>query len=158
MDPRARALARARDHSYGIVLLLVLASASFEVAAPDADWSSLNTVLLAAATLLASVWAAHARHRVVQLATGMVLAVAAFAVVTLVARGSIPDGATAIAGGLVVALAPAVIATGVLRELRVERAVTVRTLSGVLAIYLLAGMFFSFLFGAIQEIDGPFFA
>jgi len=93
MDPRARALARARDHSYGIVLLLVLASASFEVAAPDADWSSLITVLLAAATLLASVWAAHARHRVVQLATGIVLAVAAFAVVKLVARGSIPDGA-----------------------------------------------------------------
>jgi hypothetical protein len=158
MDRRARPLARARDHSYAIVLLLVLAAASFEVAASDTDWTSLITILLAAATLLTSVWAAHARHRVVQLATGTVLAVAVFAVVTLVARGSIPNGATAIAGGLVVALAPGVIAAGVLRELRAERAVTVRTLSGVLAIYLLAGMFFSFLFGAVQEIDGPFFA
>jgi drug/metabolite transporter (DMT)-like permease len=40
-----------------------------------------------------------------------------------------------------------------------DREVTLETLSGVLSIYLLAGMFFSFLFAAVQTLgDEPFFA
>jgi hypothetical protein len=158
MDAPGPRFSRAREHSYGIVLLLVLASAAFEVAAPEVAWASLTTILFAAVTLLAAVWAAQAQHRFVLLALRLLVAIAVVATVTLIANGSIPAAATAIASGLVVAVAPCVIAAGVVRELGAEHAVTVRTLSGVLAIYLLAGMFFSFLFGAVQAIDGPFFA
>jgi hypothetical protein len=40
---------------FGLVLLLVLTSASFQVAAPDADWARLVTILLGAAILIAAV-------------------------------------------------------------------------------------------------------
>jgi Ion channel len=46
-----------------------------------------------------------------------------------------------------------------LRDIRAERAVTPRTLSGVLAIYLLLGMMFSLLGSAVAAIeDDPYFA
>jgi hypothetical protein len=52
-----------------------------------------------------------------------------------------------------------VIAGAIVRDVRAEQAVTLYALSGVLAIYLLAGMFFSFLYGAIEAVDdGNFFA
>jgi uncharacterized membrane protein len=45
------------------------------------------------------------------------------------------------------------------RDVRAERAVTVRTLSGVLAIYLLVGMAFAQFGSAVSAIeDGPYFA
>lgn len=50
------------------------------------------------------------------------------------------------------------IASGLLRDLREDGEVTLRTLSGVLAIYLLLGMLFSFLLGAAAELEsGAFF-
>ena len=61
--------------------------------------------------------------------------------------------------GLLVAVAPVVIAAGVLRDIRQEHEVTMRTLSGVLAIYLLLGMFFSFVDGGVAVLEsGPYFA
>ena len=65
----------------------------------------------------------------------------------------------AIASGLLVAFAPVVIAGGLVRDVRAEGAVSMRTLSGVLAIYLLLGMFYSFVDAAVAEIgSSPFFA
>jgi hypothetical protein len=65
----------------------------------------------------------------------------------------------AIANGLLVAIAPLVIAGAIVRNVRTDQAVTLYTLSGVLAIYLLAGMFFSFFYAAIDAVgDGNFFA
>ena len=55
-------------------------------------------------------------------------------------------------------VAPVVIAAGLARDLRAAGAVTVEALTGVLSIYLLVGMFFSFIYGAIQTFgDEPFF-
>ena len=51
------------------------------------------------------------------------------------------------------------IAAGLLRDMRAAGQVTAETLSGVLSIYLLAGMFFSFAFAAVGALgDEPFFA
>ena len=56
-------------------------------------------------------------------------------------------------------MAPPVIAAGLLRDMRAAGQVTAETLSGVLSIYLLAGMFFSFAFAAVGALgDEPFFA
>jgi Ion channel len=150
---------RARAHRFGFVLLLVLAYACFQVAAPDAAWAGFLTILLGAATLLAAVWAAGAERLVARAAAAAAVLVAATAGVYLAVTGSVPALLGAIANGLLVAIAPLVIAGGIVRNVRTERAVTLHTLSGVLAIYLLAGMFFSFLFGAVDAVDdGNFFA
>ena len=84
----------------------------------------------------------------------MAIAVVIGSVVLWVIRGDFPVAPAAVVNGLLVAVAPLVIARGLLTELQVRRTVTLHTLSGVLAIYLLAGMFFSFLYGVIGVVDG----
>jgi Ion channel len=74
-------------------------------------------------------------------------------VILWVAQGEISTGPAAVTDGLLVAFAPGVIAAGLVRRLRRDRTVTAQTLSGVLAIYLLAGMLFSFVYGVIGSVD-----
>jgi Ion channel len=139
--------------------LLVLASACFQVAAPEAGWARFVTILLGAAILIAAVWAGRAQRVVGRAAAAGAVLLAIAAAARLAVEGTVPDLIAAIANGLLVAFAPMVIGAAVVRSVRQERAVTLPTLSGVLAIYLLAGMFFSFLYGAIQAAhDANFFA
>jgi hypothetical protein len=74
--------------------------------------------------------------------------------VVLIVRGDVPEAPAALVNGLLIAFAPPVIGAGLVRDIRAEGSVTVRTLSGVLAIYLLIGMVFSLLGIAVAEIDG----
>jgi hypothetical protein len=148
-----------RQHGFAVVLLLVLASVSFQVAAPAADWSRLVTVVLGAAILLVSAWAARAQHALVRAVALIAALLALFSFVVLILKGEVPSSTAALVNGLLVAFAPGVVAVGVMRDLRTERAVTLRTLSGVLAIYLLLGMLFSFLQGAAAALESePFFS
>jgi hypothetical protein len=58
-----------------------------------------------------------------------------------------------------VALAAPMIALGVVRRRRKRSAVTVDAVLGGLCVYLLAGMFFGFRYGAVTNLGGdPFFA
>lgn len=148
-----------RPHGFAVVLLLVLVSASLQVAVPDADWSQMLTLALSATTLAVSVWAARAEHPLVRatVAVAIVLTLASFPVVLM--TGDVPKASTALVNGLLVALAPLVIVAGVVRDLRSTGEVTMRTLAGVLAIYLLLGMFFSFVDTSVAVLQsGPFFA
>jgi Ion channel len=144
---------------FGLVLLLVLSSACFQVAAPDAGWARLVTILFGAVILIAAVWAGRARRLLARAAAAAATLVALAAAVDFAVEGSVPALLAAIANGLLVAFAPMVIAAAIVRNVREEGAVTLPTLSGVLSIYLLVGMFFSFLYAAIQAADdGGFFA
>lgn len=154
-DPRAKA----RYHGFALVLLLVLASVSFQVAAPDADWSRMLTIALGAVTLAASAWAAEAQHAVVRVAVGVAVLLALAALIMQIFTGEVPVATAALMNGLLLAFAPTVVAVGVVRDLRRSGEVTLRTLSGVLAIYLLVGMLFSFLQAATGALQNePFFA
>jgi voltage-gated potassium channel Kch len=145
--------------SYGIVFVLVLLSFLVQASAPDGDFTRLVIIWLQGATLVFAVRIARADHRPVRLAAGVALLVGIAAPILWLVHGSIPDSVAAIATGLLVGVAPPVIAAGLVRDLRADAQVTVETLSGVLSIYLLAGMFFSFAFAAVGAIgDEPFFA
>jgi voltage-gated potassium channel Kch len=145
-------------HGFGIVLMLVLVSVSFQVAVPNTNWSRLVMVVLGAGTLLASVWAAQARHVIVRAGVLAAVGLAAASVVTELVFGGVPESVAALVNGLLILLAPGVIALALVSELRAELQVTLRTLSGVLAIYLLLGMFFSFVDGAVAQLTTePYF-
>ena len=145
--------------SYGIVFVLVLLSFVVQASAPDGDFARLVIIWLQGATLVFAVRIARADRRPVRLAAAVALLVGIAAPVLWLVHGSIPDGVAAIATGLLVAVAPPVIAAGSVRDMRAAGQVTGETLSGVLSIYLLAGMFFSFAFAAVGVIgDEPFFA
>jgi len=148
-----------RPHGFGLVLLLVLVSVAFLVAAPTADWSQLATLVLGAAILSMSVWAARAESALVRAIVVSAILLVLASIVVVVVRGDVPRASAALVNGLVVAVAPVVIARGLLRDIRSEGGVTMPTLSGVLAIYLLFGMFFSYLGIAVDGLEsGPFFA
>jgi hypothetical protein len=148
-----------RGHGYGVVLALVLALASFQVAAPDADWSRLVAIGLGAATLATAVWATQAPSVFVRAVAATTVLLAVAALVLIIVRGNVPEAPAALVNGLLIAFAPVVIGSGLVRDIRAEGAVTVPTLSGVLAIYLIIGMVFSLLGSAVAAIqDGPYFA
>jgi hypothetical protein len=147
-----------REHGYGVVLLLVLAFASFQVAAPEADWSRFVGIGFGAATLATAVWAARAQRRFVRLVAGATVLLALGALVVLVVTGDLSEAPAALVNALLILFAPAVIGAGLVRDVRAEGGVTVSTLSGVLAIYLLLGMAFALLGGAASAIeDSPYF-
>ena len=150
--------AQSRHHGFAVVLVLVLVSVAFQVAAPDTDWSRFVTIALGAAILLVSTWAARAHRTLVRGAALAAVLLALTALVVLVTTEDALKATSALVNGLLVAFAPAVVASGLVRDIRAAGQVTLPTLSGVLAIYLLVGMLFSFLQGATAALESaPFF-
>jgi hypothetical protein len=145
---------RGRAKGYGLVLLLVIASIGLQLIVAGSDSSRLITVALQALTLVAAVRVSGMGHGIIRAAG--VTAVAALGVALLIwaIQGDFPRATAALVTGLLVAVAPVAIARGLLADLRKSREVTVATLGGVLAIYLLTGMFFSSVYGVIGAIDG----
>lgn len=139
--------------AYGLVLLLVALAVVFRMAADEGDVARFVAIALQAATVVAAVRASGATRAGVRAAAGLAAVVAVASAGVLIVDGDIPEAPAAIVTLLLVAVAPSVLAAGLVRELRAEGAVTARTLAGVLSIYLLIGMFFSFLYGAVQAID-----
>ena len=143
---------RAKALGYGVVLLLVILSIGFQMGIAASDWSRFVTIVLQAATLVAAVRVARVRGGT-RLASAVAILAVISSLLTWVIRGDIPPAPAAIVNGLLVAVAPLAIARGLIRDLRSNPEVTVATLQAVLAIYLLLGMFFSFLYGVLGAVD-----
>lgn len=144
---------------YGIVLGLVVLSFTVQAAAPDTDVVRLIVTWIQALTLVAAVHVASAGRRAVRLAVIASGVIALLALASLVFTGEVRRSGAAIVTGLLVGVAPAVIAAGLRRDLSEDPNVNRETLAGVLAIYILAGMFYSFVYGALDALgDTPFFA
>ncbi len=145
---------------YGL-LLLVLSVAFFfgGVAEPGDAQRSIATVL-AGLTLMFALYAAEVPPRLLRSAAVVIAAIVAAAVVASLAnKANTVQGITAIANGLLIALAPPAVVVGVYRNLRASGMVTVTVVAGVLCLYLLLGLFFSYVYVAVQELGGaPFFA
>jgi hypothetical protein len=78
--------------------------------------------------------------------------------IALVGPGEFNEVPTAIVNMLFVALTPFALARGLIREIRDEHDVSIRTMFGVLCIYLLVGIFFAFSFAVVNAvIDSDFF-
>jgi uncharacterized membrane protein YeaQ/YmgE (transglycosylase-associated protein family) len=144
---------RANPLGYGVILLLVIASIALQMSLSPSDASRFVTIALQAATLVAAVRVSGVRRSGTRVAALVAVLALIAAVITWVIRGDIPPAPAAIVNGLLVAVAPVAIARGLLRDLREQHGVTAATLAGVLAIYLLAGMFFSFVYGVIGAVD-----
>ena len=158
MPEQAAADRRARER-YGLLLAVLIASFAVQGTAPTSDvWRAVVTVLLGAALILAFL-AADMPARRLRIAGLLVAFVVGAALVSLLIGLSQAElGFTAIANALLVALAPPSIVAGVIRSLRAHHQVTVQVLFGALCLYLLAGMFFAFVYAAIDQLSGdPFF-
>lgn len=160
-DPPAEAVVTSRvgrlraSHSYGIVLVLVVANFFFASLAPDADWATSVLVLISTALLMTALWTSG----IARAGSHPVLAVATIGVIAALARllrhgDAVAAGVGLVAGAMVIA-AVAVIARGVLDQGEVNR----QSIRGALGIYVLLGLFFQFLYSVTAAIgSGPLFA
>jgi hypothetical protein len=148
---------RERDR-YGFLLLATVALLAVQGTVTPGAFQQVVVTALAGASLLLAFHAARLSPRLVSFAAGV--AVAALAVAILRATvGGIGEGAALTMNAALVALGPPAIAVGLVRDLRATGVVQIQSLFGVLSLYMLIGMAFGFVYGAIDRFGGdPFFA
>jgi drug/metabolite transporter (DMT)-like permease len=140
---------------FGIVMLLLLVTFSFMASGVSGTWVPLVTVVLQGATLLAALAASEARVRLVRLAAVVIALGLASGVFALLQSNDTTRGLSAILSLLLVAGAPVVIASFLIRR----RTIDVHTVLGAICIYVLLGMLFAFTYAAIGALGThPFFA
>jgi hypothetical protein len=146
-------------YAYGWLLLLILISLGFQLAAPDEEWARVTTILLQSLTLLACLRVSGVHRWIVRAAT-VAIAIAALGTLgAFVSDNELGQVGGRAVGLLLVLLAPAAIVIGIVRQARAAGAIDVRTMFGVLCVYLLIGMSFAFAYGLISAVnDGTFFA
>lgn len=144
--------ARRPEYSFGIVLVLILGALTFQVAAPEAEWSRFVTVILHGTVMMAALLASRAHVVLIRVAGVAVILALLVSGAALIGPGHVNEVPAAIVNLMFVGLTPLVVARGLIRELRDEGAVTIRTMFGVLCVYLLIGTFFAFVYGVIDAL------
>jgi hypothetical protein len=143
-------------YRYAAVLVITVAVAVFALLAPDGRGTRGIELLAAGATLLVAVLTSRARlrtRRVVAVAFGpAVVAAGTFALL-----GHPHTALTFSACALLLACTVAVILNGLVR-LVLERGVVLQAVFGALAVYVLVGLTFAFVIGAIATgVDTSYF-
>jgi hypothetical protein len=147
-----------RTGRYGLLLLATVLSVAVQGTVEPGAVQQVIVTGLAGACLLLAFRAADLTPRLIQIATALALVAFAVALVRATA-GGIGEGAARSMNAALVALGPPAVAVGVVRDLRTTGLVRVEAVFGVLSLYVLIGMAFGFVYGAIDQLGGdPFFA
>jgi hypothetical protein len=159
--PRDAPLLRRHIHGdgfgYGWLLVLILVSITFQLAAPETDVAQIITVGLQGVTLIAALHVSGVRAWLIHAATVIAAIALLSAIGILIGSGELDDGAGRLLGLLFVILAPAAIVVGIVRQARRDHAITLRTMAGVLCVYLLLGSAFAFTYGMISALESDAF-
>ena len=147
----------ARVGTYGWLLASLVASVAVQGAVAPSPVQQVVVSVLLAVNLVLAVVVANVDRRVLRLAG--VIAVAGIVVSFLRATtDAFGEGEARAMNALVVVLGPPMVALGVLRSLRATGAVRLEAVTGVLSLYMMIGLFFAFVYGAIDHLGGdPFF-
>jgi hypothetical protein len=150
---------RQRGHHYGFVLLLILTTLVFQLAASDQDSARLALIVIQGLTLLVALRASRVSPVLLRLAAVVVVVAVVSSIGAYIGFGELGPTAARLITLMLVILAPPAIARGVILDFRRQREVTLHTMFGVLCIYLLIGSVFAFLFGVVDSLgSAPFFA
>ena len=138
---------------YGLVLVLLLANFVMLMTGSTSSWLRPVSVALTGATLLAALYAANVERRWRAIAS-VCVAVAFLGSLSFITFGaSSGEGAAGVLDAALIIVAPVVIARSVIRR----RVIDVRTIMAALCIYVLLGMLWAFVFGAIGNIGSADF-
>jgi Ion channel len=147
---------RERAH-YGFLLLVTVGSLAVQGTVEPSALQRIAVTALAGASLLLAFRAARLSPRLIALAAGIAAAALAVSIVRA-AAGGIGEGAALTVNAALVGFGPPAIAVGLVRDLRARGVVQIQSLFGVLSLYMLIGMAFGFVYGAIDAFGGdPFF-
>jgi hypothetical protein len=143
---------------YGALLLATVLSVAVQGVVQPGGVQQVVVTALAGGTLVLAFATARLSPRLIRAAAAFAAAALAVAIVRATA-GGIGDGAARAVNAALVALGPPALAVGLFRELRATREVRLQAVAGVLCLYVLIGMAFGFVYGAIDNLGGdPFFA
>jgi hypothetical protein len=142
------------EAAYGLVLITLTATITFDLAAPETRWAAAVQTLLGAVALATTLVITRAsRGMWVVLA---VVVAAAVAVSLLRGADAVGANATSRLGALLITTLVLVV---VARDLVRHPRITVRTLLGGIAVYLLIGLVFARLYAFLASVNsGRFFA
>lgn len=142
------------SRSYGFVLVLVLAAIVLLAVGGSSRGAWSAFAVLQASILLVALWTSGLGELARR--TAIVVALATIATIALqFVLASQGRGVTGIVNALLVVVTCVVIGLGVLDQ----REINTQSVLGVVTIYLLLGVLFTFVFSAVAVLDdGPFFA
>jgi hypothetical protein len=159
--PDAVSIAPERDDpwpSYGLLLGTVTASVAVLGAVPEGAVQQVVVSALLGASVILAFHIARTARTLVLLAWGLALLGLAVSVLHVL-DGAVGDGTVRLLSAVLVSLGPPAIALGVVRSLRMSGRVRLEAVMGVLALYMLIGMLFAFVYAAIDHFGGdPFFS
>ena len=139
--------ALAREDDFGVVLVMVLVTV-LVFAAADGPVGQLASVALSGATLLFVLHTAGAHRRTFRVSAVVVV----LAVVSAASASFLGDEARTSTAGLVGLMLAVVAPLVILRRIVVSPTITVRLVLGALAIYLLLGLAYAYLFPLLATL------
>jgi hypothetical protein len=143
------------SHSYGFVLGLIVAAFVFAMTAPDADWAASMLLLLYCAILVTALWTSGRTRLNSRTTVGLLWLAAGVAAAQLLSGSHWLVGSVALFTGLLAGATIIVIALGIVDQGVVNN----QSVQGALCVYLLLGLFFTFLYGAVAVFgEGDLFA
>lgn len=142
----------AREDDFGVVLVLILLTI-ISFAAAGGAVAKLISVALSGGTLLFVLHTAGAHKRTFRISAVIVVIAVASTAVALVIGDDFGSTMAGLVGLLLAIVAPIVI----LRRIFSASRITVRLVLGALAIYLLLGLAYAYMFGFIEAIGGSQF-
>jgi hypothetical protein len=137
---------------YPSVLILMLVTVVFVIAAPTANWSRAAGITIEGLALVLTVATSRARESV-RLRRAGAIGLVMIAAVILVGFGIAPRWLTFAIAIVVTAGIPVAMGRGLLRLLRRD-GVTFNAVAGSLAIYLSTGLIFAWIAGLIADLSG----
>jgi hypothetical protein len=144
-------------YRFGVVFALIVFAIFFVMAVPQGDGARLVSVTLQAAVLVAALVASKADRWVIRLALAAAVLGIAGSAAALFGTASFGNSSAGIVAFLYVLLTPPAIASGVVKQFREERTVTIHSMFGVLCLYLLIGLLFAVAYAAIQDLSSADF-
>ena len=155
---RESGFARDLRSRYGVLLVSTLLLLAVQGIVPPSGLQRVVVTALAGTSVLLALRAARVRPMLLRLVAGLAVAVLLVSVVRAFGA-DIGEGPVRLMNALLLSVGPPAVAVGVLHDLRRSGEVRIEALSGVLALYMLIGMLFAFVYGAIDRLGGdPFFA
>ncbi len=148
---------RLPGYRYGVVLLLLIVTYMVEASASPSEWTRVVTIILQSLTLLVAMSASRVSPRTIRITTAILVLIIVVAVASIptMSEGDDLRGAFFVVSALLVGVAPVVILRGLLQRPVID----VKTILGALCIYVLLGMMFAFVYGAVGAFSSdPFFA
>jgi Ion channel len=142
-------------HSYGVVLALIIVAFSLAALLPDDDWADSVLLLANSAIFVTALWTSGVTPIASRTSAGLGALIVLAVLASLIPGGAEATAAVALLTGVMIAASMLVIALGVLDQ----GAVNAQSVRGAICIYVLLGLLFVFLYGAVAALgDEPFFA